>query len=338
MRFAYVGLLIFLAVIPLLILRRFTRAGSSPMVYSDIGRVRKAVSQAAGRSIRLKWIQHGLFFMRIASLTLLILALARPQSELVSSQVYSEGVDIMLTLDVSGSMNLIDLDVQNRRTRMQVTQEAVKRFVEGRVNDRIGMTVFATDAFLQCPLTIDYDIVKNLIDQVYIGMVPEHSTAIGNALASSLNRLRYSEAKSKVIVLITDGANNDGQIDPFTAAQLAETLGAKLYTIGVGGTGTPYVMVETILGKQLRPYPEAERIDEESLRKLATMTGGKYFRAVDDERFQDIFNEIDELEKTEIISEAHRRYEELFHWFLIPALLLLALEVVLSQTRFRKLP
>ncbi len=336
-RFAYVGVLFLLLIVPLLLLRYMKGGGAAPLVYSDISRVKSAMNLAR-RGGRLVWARRGLFGLRLAALALIILALARPQSELVTSQVYSEGVDIMMTLDISGSMNLIDLDVQNRRTRMQVTQEAVKTFVGGRRNDRIGMTVFATDAFLQCPLTIDYAIVNNFIDQIFIGMVPEKSTAIGNALASSLNRLRYSEAKSKVIVLITDGANNDGQIDPFTAAELAQTLGVKIYTIGVGGLGAPYVMVETILGRQLRPYPEAERIDEESLRKIAALTNGQYFRAVDTERFKEIFDEIDQLEKTEIVSEAHRRFEERFPYFLVPGLVLLFIEVVLSQTRYRKLP
>ncbi|MBI1389962.1 MAG: VWA domain-containing protein [bacterium] len=337
MHFAYPGFLFLLLLIPLLIARYARGAAGAPLVYSDIKRVKNAL-RLRGGGVRTRIAGDGLFALRLMALILFILAMARPRTELVSTQVYSEGVDIMLTVDVSGSMNLIDLDMQNQRTRLEVTKDAVKRFVNGRGNDRIGMTVFATDAYLQCPLTIDYDIVDALIDQVHIGMVPENSTAIGNALASSLNRLRYSETKSKVIVLITDGANNDGQIDPFTAAELAKTLGVKIYTIGVGGLGTPYVKVTTILGEQLRPYPEAERIDEKSLQKIADITGGQYFRAVDVNRFQEIFDEIDRLEKTEIKSEAHRRYNEMFGYFLIPALCLLALEVGLSQTRYRKLP
>jgi Ca-activated chloride channel family protein len=235
-------------------------------------------------------------------------------------------------------MNYIDLDNRSQANRLEVTKEAVQRFIEGRRNDRIGMVVFAQDAFLQCPLTVDYGIVKSFLDDVYIGMVSETSTAIGSALASSLNRLRYSKAKSKVIVLITDGANNVYQIDPLTASEMAKALGTKIYTIGVGGYGVPYIEVDTIFGKQLRPFPDAERIDEDALRNIAERTGGKFYRASDREKFNEIFSEIDRLEKSEIKSDGNRRFRELFHWFLIPALILLLIEIILSNTRFRKLP
>ena len=230
-------------------------------------------------------------------LTLFILALARPQAELLTSEIYTEGVDIMLVIDVSGSMELIDLDTQLNRTRLEVTKEAVNTFVDGRKNDRIGMLVFATESYLQSPLTVDYGIIKNFLRDIYVGMVPENSTAIGNAIASSLNRLRHTEAKSKVIILITDGANNAGQIDPFTAADMANALGVKIYTIGVGGTGVPYMMKsDPFFGKQLVRYTNAERIDEASLTKIAQTTKGRFFRAADTQSFKEVFEEIDELE------------------------------------------
>lgn len=336
MRFAYPEFFLLLIVLPWLVWRYLRWQGTSTLLYSDVGRVKRLFG--SGNRSRAYAGRHLLFAVRLLALTLFITALARPQSALQTQRIYTEGVDIVLTVDVSGSMNLIDLDVQNKRTRLQVTQEAVQAFIEGRRNDRIGMVVFATDAYLQCPLTVDYSILMNFLSELHIGMIPETSTAIGNAIASSLNRLRETEAESKVIILITDGANNAGNFDPFTAAEMAKTLGVKIYTIGVGGTGTPYVFVDTVFGGQLRPYPDAERIDEESLHRIAKTTGGRYYRAVDTERFAEIFDEIDQLEKTEIESEGFRRYEELFGYFLIPALILLALELILSQTRFRKLP
>lgn len=338
MRFAYYWYLTLIIIIPFLIWRYIYWKGTAPLKYSDIGRVKKAFGVANSRPPATHTLRHLLFGLRLVVLTLFILSIARPQAEIVSSEIYTEGVDIVLTVDVSGSMDFIDLDVQNKRTRLEVTKEAVKTFVNGRQNDRIGMLVFASEAFLQCPLTVDYGIVKNFLDDVRIGMIDERSTAIGNAIASALNRLRYTEAKSKVVVLITDGANNAGQIDPFTAAEMAKALDVKIYTIGVGGRGTPFMIKKGIFGKTMVPYPDAEKVDEYSLTRIAEITNGKYFRATDTEGFYKIFEEIDELEKTKIRSEAHRRFRELFPYTLIPALVLLLIEVILSQTRFRKLP
>jgi len=316
MRFAYQAYLLLLVIIPILGWRFFNHRGRSPMVYSDISRIKKVFGVGTKPPLS-HYTRNLLYMVRLLVLTLFILALARPQAELITSEIYTEGVDIILTLDVSGSMNYIDLDNRSQANRLEVTKEAVQRFIEGRKNDRIGMV---------------------FLDDVYIGMVSETSTAIGSALASSLNRLRYSKAKSKVIVLITDGANNVYQIDPLTASEMAKALGTKIYTIGVGGYGVPYIEVDTIFGKQLRPFPDAERIDEDALRNIAERTGGKFYRASDREKFNEIFSEIDRLEKSEIKSDGNRRFRELFHWFLIPALLLLLIEVILSNTRFRKLP
>lgn len=339
MRFAYPIYLLLLLVIPFLVWRSMRRGGGAPLIYSDIGRIKKIFGAEGTRLPFSHKMRSALASIRLLVLTLFILALARPQSELISSEIYTEGIDIMLCVDVSNSMVLIDLDVQKRRTRLDVTKEVVKSFIEGRHNDRIGMTVFATDAFLQCPLTVDYGIVQNFLDDIKFEMIPANSTAIGNAIASSLNRLRYTESKSKVIILITDGANNAGEIDPLTAADMARALGVKVYTIGVGGLGIPYILQNHFLfGQQLTPVPQAERIDENTLRKIADTTKGQYFRATDTEKFKAIFKEIDELEKTKIQTQGSRRFHELFYYFLIPGLALLLLEVVLSQTRFRKLP
>jgi len=338
MRFAYPVYLLLLLIIPWLTWRYISARSNAPIRYSDISRIKKTFGHRKGKTPFTHKARHFLYAIRLIILTLFILAIARPQAEITTSEIYTEGVDIMLVLDVSGSMELIDLDVQNERTRMDVTKQAVNTFIEGRRNDRIGMTIFATDAFLQCPLTVDYSIVKNFLDDIEVGMIPETSTAIGNAIASGLNRLRHTEAKSKVMVLITDGANNAGQIDPFTAAEMAEALDVKIYTIGVGGFDVPYIMADDVFGRRLRPYPEAERIDEESLTQIAQTTGGQYFRAANTSGFIDIFEQIDELEKTKIETQGLRQFEELFGWFLYPALALLFIELILSQTRFRKLP
>ncbi len=339
MRFAFPIYLLLLLVIPLLAWRYATRKGTAPLVYSDIGRIKRAFGTTGTRRPVAYSIRNSLFAARLIVLSLFILSLARPQAELLTSEVFTEGIDIMLTIDVSNSMNLIDLDLQRKRTRIDVTKEVVKTFIDGRRNDRIGMTVFATDAFLQCPLTVDYGIVKNFLESVQIGIITANSTAVGNAVASSLNRLRYTEAKSKAVILITDGANNAGQIDPLTAAEMAKALGVKIYTIGVGGHDTPYIIQNhPLLGSQLTPVSGAEKVDEDSLRKIAQITEGRYFRAADTSQFKSIFDEIDSLEKTRIVSEGNRRFQELFTFLLFPALFLLAIETFLSNTRFRKLP
>lgn len=337
-RLAYPVYLLLLLVVPYLMQRYTTKRSAAPMRYSDIKRVKDVFQIKGARTPITHTMRHGLYGIRLVVLTLFIVAMARPQAEIVTSDIYTEGVDIILCIDVSGSMNLIDLDLNKKRPRIDVTKEAVEKFIDGRRNDRIGMVVFASEAFLQCPLTVDYGIVKNFLENVNIGMVPQTSTAIGNAMASSLNRLVHTEAKSKVVVLLTDGANNAGQIDPLTAAEMAKALKIKIYTIGVGGTEAPYVLVEDFLGKRLQQQPNAEKIDEETLKKIANTTGGKYFRATNTEELNQIFTEIDELEKTEIITEGHRRFRELFPYMLVPGLCLLIFEVVMSQTRFRKLP
>lgn len=339
MHFAYPVYLLLLLVIPFLAWRSMRQGGGAPLIYSDIGRIKKIFGASNARVPITHKVRRVLAGLRLLVLALFIMALARPQAELVSSEIFTEGIDIMLCVDVSNSMVLIDLDLQNRRTRLDVTKEVVKSFVEGRRNDRIGMTVFATDAFLQCPLTVDYGIVQNFLDDVKIDMIPGNSTAIGNAIASSLNRLRYTESKSKVIILITDGANNSGEFDPLTAAEMASALGVKIYTIGVGGLGIPYILQNNFLfGQQLTPVPQAERIDESTLRQIADASNGQYFRATDTQKFREIFQQIDQLEKSKIQTQGSRRFRELFHYFLIPALAILLVELILSQTRFRKLP
>jgi len=313
------------------------RAGSGPLVYSDVRRIKQAFGiRDTNRPPFSHRMRHMLFVLRLVVLSLLIIALARPQAELVARDVETEGVDIVLAVDVSGSMEIIDLDLKGEKTRLEVTKDVVEDFVEGRKTDRIGMVVYATNAYTQCPLTVDYGILKNFLKQVEIGIVDPNRTAIGIALANCVNRLRGSQAKSKVIILLSDGENNAGQIDPITAAELAKAVGVKVYTIGIGGYGTGFIRRQVL--SQWTLVPQQVSMDEGTLRQIAEVTGGKYYRATNRTSFQDIFKEIDSLEKTKIESRGHRQFRELFMYFVVPALIILLVEFVLTNTRFRKLP
>jgi len=338
MRFAYPLYLLLLPVLPILWWRmRHGGAGSGPMIYSDVRRIKEAFGVADRPVVPFSHrVRRWLYSLRLFTPPLLILALARPQAEIVLRDVKTEGVDIVLAIDVSGSMEIIDLDAKGNRTRLEVTKEVVQDFIAGRTTDRIGMLVYAAQAYTQCPLTVDYGILKNFLDQVHINMVDPNRTAIGMALANCVNRIRESEAKSKVIILLSDGENNAGEIDPITAAELAKAVGVKVYAIGIGGYGTGYIRRE--IQGAINHIPQQVSMDEATLRRIADTTGGKYYRATDQVSFKKIFEEIDSLEKTTVESRGHRRFDELFLYLAVPALFLLMIEIVLTNTRFRKLP
>ena len=271
--------------------------------------------------------------IRLLILFFLIIAMARPQSGLRAEQIKTEAIDIMMALDLSGSMRALDFQPQDR---LQAAKEEAARFIQGRRNDRIGLVVFSKESFTQCPLTNDYAILLKLLDRVQIGMI-EDGTAIGMGIATSVNRLRASSAKSKVVILLTDGMNNAGKIDPLTAARLAQTMKIKIYSIGIGKPGmAPYPVEDPIFG--IRYVQMETQIDEPTLQQIAQMTGGQYFRAKDKNSLRQIYQEIDHLEKTPISVKNWTEYEELFSFFAIPSFILLIGEVLLRQTRFRKLP
>jgi len=295
--------------------------------FSHLGAIRHVAKS------RPVMIRRMLFLIKLLALVFFVLAFARPQSGIKGEEVITEGVDIVLAMDISGSMLAEDI----KPNRLEAAKEVAAEFVKGRRNDRIGMVVFAGEAYTQCPLTLDYGVLLNFLGDIHVGMI-EDGTAIGMGLATGVNRLRSSEAKSKVIVLLTDGRNNRGQIDPTTAAQLARALDVKIYTIGAGTTQqtAPYPVDDPFFGK--RYVPIQVDIDESMLRKVAQMTGGKMFRATDRKRLKSIYDEIDEMEKTEIKVKEYTRYAELFHYFLIAGLGLLLIEAVLVNTRFRKIP
>lgn len=320
-----VGLLIVMAMLIYHIRRK--RFKSATIKYSDIRIVKRA---ARTQRQRYRFL---LTVLRLAAIILFVVAFARPRSGTEYQEVTSEGVDIMLLLDVSSSMQGEDFKPNNR---LFVAKEEIKKFINKRLNDRIGLVVFARYAFTQCPLTTDYGVLLNFVDDVDFGLV-EDGTAIGMAIATAVNRLRQSESESKIMVLLTDGDNNAGEIDPITAANLAATFDIKIYTIGVGKPGNvmfPYQ--DPIFGKRYVYQPT--RIDEASLMEIADKTDGKYYRARSGEELEKIYDLIDNLEKTEIEVAAHIQYKELFHYFTYAGLLLLVLEMVLANTYFRKLP
>ena len=278
-------------------------------------------------------------FGRLLVLVLLTLGFARPQFVEKEQEIRTEGIDIMLALDISGSMQADDFKPRNR---LHVAKNVVAEFLDLIRNDRVGLVVFAGQAFTQCPLTLDYEVLRTLLARVEIGMI-EDGTAIGTALANSVNRLKDSAAKSKVVILLTDGENNAGKIDPETAAKIAEALGVRVYTIGVGKKGgAPIPVQHPVYGKILARNPDGTlvltKIDEETLTRIADITGGQYFRATDAEALAKIYAQILDLERTKFQVKEFERAHEFYRWAVFPAVLLLLLELVLAWTRLRVLP
>lgn len=276
-------------------------------------------------------LRHLPFILRMLGVAFIIIALARPQSTSKGQNIYSEGIDIVLALDISGSMLAEDF----QPNRIEAAKNVAQDFVSGRTNDRIGLVIFSGESFTQCPLTVDYDVLKELIRPLKSGMI-EDGTAIGLGLANAVNRLRESKAKSKVIILLTDGVNNRGEIDPITAAQIAQSYDIRVYTVGVGTMGEAPYPVQTPFGVRYQMVPV--EIDEKVLSQVAEMTDGKYFRATDNKKLRSIYQEIDRLEKTRIEVRSYRHYSELFYTLTFIALFLLVGDVVLSNTWLRKIP
>jgi len=282
-------------------------------------------------------LSKNLIYLRIAAIALFILALARPQTPLEETQIHTEGIDIVLAIDSSGSMLAEDFKVDGRRkNRLEAVKNVVQDFIKMRKSDRISMITFAARAYTVCPLTLDYDWLIENLGRVRIGLIKD-GTAIGSAISSSLNRLKDTEAKSKIVILLTDGINNAGKISPLTAAEAAKALGIKIYTIGAGSKGiAPYPM-RGPWGKIVYQNVRIE-IDEDALKQIAEVTGGLYFRATNTESLKEIYKEIDALEKTTVEEKGFQEYKELFSNFLMLGLIFLAVEVMLSNTVLRKIP
>lgn len=278
-----------------------------------------------------------LTLLLLLGLALLIVALARPQLARGHTEVETSGIDIVLTIDVSGSMEALDFKIDGQEVdRLQVVKKVVEQFIGERPGDRLGMIAFAGRPYLVSPLTLDHEWLKQRLGEVRIGRV-EDGTAIGSAIASSVNRLEKSEAKSRIVILLTDGVNNAGAANPLTAAEAAKALGIKIYTIGAGIQGEAPMPVRDAFGRRRLVRSKVD-IDEDSLRAIAAATGGQYFRATDTDSLKNIYAVINQLETTKRTTKKYEDYQELFFYALLPGLALLLIERLLTETRFRHLP
>ena len=279
-----------------------------------------------------KWLRHLLFLLRLTVVSLIVVVLARPQSSNQWEQVTTEGIDIVMCMDVSGSMRAMDF----RPNRLEASKDVGIEFVNARENDRFGIVVFAGESFTQCPMTTDRGVVVNFLNDIDFGVI-EDGTAIGMGLATAVNRIKDSHAKGKVVILLTDGVNNRGDVGPVTAAEIAASYGIRVYTIGVGTRGTAPVPVQDAFGRIVTRSMPVE-IDEDVLKKIAETTDGTYFRATDNHKLREIYQQIDELEKTRMdVKQFSKRKEEYFP-FLLAAMLILLFEIMLRYTIFRTIP
>jgi len=330
-RFASPELLWLLAGLPALFLARSRVGPAAALLYPSaelvrgLGRVRRA--RAGGLRLALRALVAGLF----------VVALARPQQGLGAGEVETSGIDILLAIDVSGSMKALDFELEGKpANRLDVARVVVEEFIDARPGDRIGLVAFAGRPYLVSPLTLDHDWLRKNLERMEIGLV-EDGTAIGSAIAASTNRLRDREAKSRVVILLTDGVNNAGKVSPLTAAEAARALGLRVHTILAGKGGEVPIPVTDRFGRERIVTAEVEA-DPETLQKVADRTGGTFFRATDTDSLARIYAQIDEMEKTTATLKQFERYRDLYLAPLLAGLLFLALELLLSETRLRRLP
>ena len=300
------------------------KAGASIQFSSDMGFAKIPKSWKY-------YFRHSVFVLEILSLSFLIMALARPQSSNSWSNVTTQGIDIVIALDISSSMLAMDF----QPNRIEAAKDVATQFISGRTNDKIGLVIFSGESFTQCPLTTDHATVINLLGNVESGMI-EDGTAIGNGLATAVSRLKESTAISKVIILLTDGVNNRGEIAPVTAAELAKTFGIRVYTVGIGTVGTAPYPVQTPFGVQIQDMKVD--IDEPTLQKIAEVTDGKYFRATNNNKLTEIYKEIDKLEKSKIDVKEYSKKEEEYLKYAMAGALFLVLGLYLKTTVFRNIP
>lgn len=332
MTFAYPWFLLLLAVLPVLAWLKGRKGQTAAFLYSSVQIVKPITGinrSHAGRILAaLRWF----------ALTAFILGLARPQKVEEESSLKASGIDIAVALDLSGSMESEDFRYRGEQVnRLFMAKEVLKKFVHKRPGDRIGLVVFAGKDYVASPLTLDHDFLIQNIDRLELHTINDDGTAIGSGLSNAINRLRDLKSKSKIVILMTDGQNNAGTVQPLTAAEAAHALEIKVYTIGVGTRGmAPMPAVDPFGRKVYRQVPVD--IDEDTLRKIADMTGGKYFRADSSETLERIYAEIDRLEKTEVEVKKYVQVEEWFPWVVVPGLLALCLELILGNTVWRRLP
>ena len=328
MTFAHPYFLLLLLLLPLLAWLK-GKAGAQPaFLYSSVQLVRgiTGITRSSAGSILLK--------LRWLALSLFIIALARPQLGEGETPVRASGIDIVVAIDLSGSMSSEDFELKGQRVnRLTIAKDVLEQFVAKRPNDRIGLVAFARDAYIAAPLTLDHDFLLQNLERLEIATPDKDGTAIGSALTTALNRLREIKSKSKIVILMTDGQNNAGKVPPLTAAEAAETLAVKVYTVGVGTRGmAPIPYLDPFGRKQYAQQPVD--IDEATLQQISGRTGGKYYRADKTETLRSIYG----LEKTEVVVKKYQRYRETFAFAALPGLVVLLLEVILNQTVWRKLP
>lgn len=333
-RFAAPWILILAVVIPSLLALRHIwasqRSKPATLTYSATG-----LARTLTRSWRIAF-RPVLTVMRLMAIALIVIALARPQIVQGRETITGEGVDIALSLDISGSMASLDFEPKNR---LEAAKEVIGDFIVERPYDRIGLVIFSNEAFNQSPLTLDHNMVERSLEQIELAdqLGLEDGTAIGLGIANAANMLANSKAESKVLILLTDGVNNSGQIDPLTAAEAAKALGIKVYTIGAARPGQVPVPVDSFLGGTQVAYQEST-LDEATLQQVADLTGGQYFRAEDTSGLKAIYEEINNLEQSQVEVQVFNQYHELAGWLIVPALLIFLLEIALSNTLFRKIP
>lgn len=331
MTFADPYWLLLLLVLPLLAWLKGKRGQDSAFLYSSVQLVKGITGISRSRIgqilLRIRWVALALF----------IVALARPQLGEGVAPVRASGIDVVVALDLSGSMAAEDFELKGERVnRLTIAKDVLEQFVRKRVNDRIGLVAFAGRAYIAGPLTLDHDFLLENISRLELNTI-EDGTAIGSALTAALNRLRDLRSKSKIVILMTDGQNNAGQVPPLTAADAAQALAVKVYTIGVGTRGTaPYPQIDPF-GRKVHVQVPVD-IDEKTLTEIAQKTGGKYYRADNADTLRAIYADIDRLEKTEVEVKKYQRYRELFPWVVLPGLVVLLLEIILGNTVWRKLP
>jgi len=309
------------------------KVGFQPaFLYSSVQLVRGITgitrSRAGSILLKLRWLALALF----------LVALARPQLGQGETKITASGIDIVVAIDLSSSMSSEDFELKgNRVNRLAIAKDVLEQFIAKRPNDRIGLVAFARDAYIAAPLTLDHDFLQQNLERLEIATRQQDGTAIGSALTAALNRLREIKSKSKIVILMTDGQNNAGKVPPLTAAEAAQTLGVKVYTIGVGRRGmAPMPYLDAFGQKKYEPWPVD--IDEATLQQISGRTSGKYYRADKTETMRSIYDEIDRLEKTEVQVRKYQRYREMFPFVVLPGLVALLLEIILIHTVWRKLP
>jgi len=331
MTFAHPYVLLLLLAIPLLAWWKGRRRETSAFLYSSVQLVRPISvlnrSHAGQILLLIRWL----------AMALAVVALAQPRLVKSEAEIQASGVDIVVAIDLSTSMQAEDFEIKGQRVdRLVVAKDVLQKFITNRKHDRIGLVAFAGKAYIAAPLTLDHEFLKENMSRLRIGMI-EDRTAIGSGLAACLNRLKDLKAKSKIVILMTDGQNNAGKISPSAATELAVTLGVKVYTIGIGTRGQAPMPYTDAFGRRLYQMVPVD-VDDKALTEIAEKTGGKYFRADNTEMFQKIYQEIDRLEKTEVKAKKFLQYDELFYWFLLASVFALILEMILSQTVWRRLP